>query len=882
MRSPHATGCRTEFGRTCRVVGSERILRRRPARSARRPLFEDPSFVEAPPSPARPFDSPEAHSAEPRDETSVARFLESAQAALFDRFGFRDFRAGQLRVIESIARGRDVLCIMPTGSGKSLCYQVPSLILPGITLVVSPLIALMKDQVDALRVREIPATFINSSLDLDEQQRRIRELRAGAYRLVYVAPERFRSASFRDAIGSVRVSLLAVDEAHCISQWGHDFRPDYRRLREVRQLLAGIPTIALTATATPEIQDDVARQLDMAEPVRVITGFDRPNLAYRVLPVSGDAAKLEALEKIFRELAETDEAVEEQAPSAIIYAGTRRATEQIAGFLCGLRGLRTRSGAPLCQAYHAGLGEEGREQAQNDFMEGRVPWVAATNAFGMGVDKSDIRLVVHYQIPGSVEAYYQEVGRAGRDGLAADCVLLFDERDRYLQEFFIDGAHPSRETIEAVYEFLFTLEENPIFRPVSDLEALFATHGSTRAENGMAFRAAVSILEHAGALERLDHFDHAADVSKTSGRDWLADPYGKTSPVRSSVWRSLRELFAADGRDSIAVSLERWSARLEIGVEALRRAIQHLEEDGWIRFVPPFRGRAIRLPEKRSRADVDFRTLEAKKSRERQRLQRTISFARSTECRRNVLLRYFGEEVPSDTCGRCDACRSGDARDPARPANDAEALIVRKALSGVARCQGRCGRSRIIAMLRGSRTKAVEELRLQELSTFGLLAGHSKRAVQDLLRCLEDAGYIHETSKSWFTLIHLTPLGRKVMRSDERPVLAMPPTLLAEFRGTRGAGSGTSAAEAASATRGASVPMELDSADEELFQRLRRLRRQLAEERGVPPYCVCHDRTLRALAQVRPKSSEALLLVPGIGQRTLALVGEAFLREING
>jgi ATP-dependent DNA helicase RecQ len=222
-------------------------------------------------------------------------FLEACRRVLAEVFGFASFRPGQLRVLEAVAGGRDALVIMPTGSGKSLCYQVPALVLPGVTIVVSPLIALMKDQVDGLKLRGAPVTFINSSLSLDEQWQRLDALRGGAYKLVYVAPERFRNRAFSRALSAVKVSLLAVDEAHCISQWGHDFRPDYRRLAQVRELLDGVQAMALTATATPEVQDDVARELGMADPVRVVTGFDRPNLNYRVAAVRGGAGKKDAL-----------------------------------------------------------------------------------------------------------------------------------------------------------------------------------------------------------------------------------------------------------------------------------------------------------------------------------------------------------------------------------------------------------------------------------------------------------------------------------------------------------------------------------------------------------------------------------------------------------
>lgn len=824
-----------------------------------------------PPARPQPSDRPA------RDDRDVAashsvRFVEEATVVLREYFGFPSFRPGQLRAIQALAEGRDCLCIMPTGSGKSLCYQVPALVRDGVTLVVSPLIALMKDQVDGLLVRDVPVTLINSTLDPAEQRARLSGMRAGKYRLIYVAPERFRAPSFRKALADTAVTLLAIDEAHCISQWGHDFRPDYRRLRDARELLGGVQTIALTATATPEVQDDIARELAMRAPERIVTGFDRPNLRYRVARASGDAAKLEELTRLVATaIADRDG---DGIPSGIIYTGTRKQSERVAEHLNTFRDRapsRDLSAAPaeLCRAYHAGLPDDERHGVQDDFMDGRLPWVAATNAFGMGVDKSDIRFVVHFQIPGSLEAYYQEVGRAGRDGAPADCLLLFDERDRFLQEFFIEGAHPSRSFIESVYGFLWSLGENPIFRPLNELEVLYEDRGAVRSENSMAFRAAIALLERDDALERLHHDENRAEIAKRSGTDWLADPYHARSKTRSAVWRVLRAVFEASDRESVAIRLEDWSAELGLDSDGLRRAIHQIDQDGWIRYTPPFRGRAIRLPETRSALSIDFAALEEKKARERQRVRRMLGYARLNECRRDHLLRYFGADVPDESCGRCDICRSEQGR-VRRALSDSEFTVVRKVLSGIARAQGRCGRRRIIQMLLGSRAKAVTELGLAGLSTWGILRGASEASLRELLDALEAADLFSNEDHGRYSVVRLTDRGVRVMKDAERLEIGFPPGIIPEPRSL-----------AAARQVPGDEDEDLEDEDARVFQALRGLRRELASELGIPAYRVFNDRTLRAMARRRPSSPEDLLEVPGVGQHTLARFGAVFLDELK-
>jgi len=404
--------------------------------------------------------------------------LAESLPSLRQLFGFEQFREGQEEVIEATLAGKDAVVVMPTGSGKSLCYQLPALLRNGATLVVSPLIALMKDQVDALQARGLPATFINSSINEVEQHKRIEGVRKGQYKLVYVAPERFRSPRFIAALQSVSVSLLAIDEAHCISTWGHDFRPDYLRLKTVRESLKKPQTIALTATATPYVRSDIIQQLGLTSPQTFVSGFDRPNLSIQVKHVQKERDKFSSI----RRLAEAVDG------PGIIYASTRKAVEELGQVLNGY-GLATAT-------YHGGMSDGVRIKEQDLFMGGGKRIIVATNAFGMGIDKSDIRFVVHFQMPGSIEAYYQEIGRAGRDGLNSTCLLLFNYADKNTHDFFIEGSYPEVTLVRQVYDALYAIGSRMVQLSTSEIARRVGER------NEMAVQSCIYLLERAGHIER--------------------------------------------------------------------------------------------------------------------------------------------------------------------------------------------------------------------------------------------------------------------------------------------------------------------------------------------------------------------------------------------
>ncbi len=406
------------------------------------------------------------------------------ERTLAEVFGFAQLRPGQAAVIAEVLDGHPVVSVMPTGAGKSLCYQLPAVILGqrgGVTLVVSPLIALMKDQVDALTARGVPAAALTSAASAEQQRDILDGMRAGLFTLVYVAPERFRSPRFVDALRALgdRLALVAIDEAHCISEWGHDFRPDYRRIGEMVRDLRPPRLAAFTATATPEVRADIAEQLAMQAPRVHVRGFDRPNLFYAVEKVRGIEEKSQRLIQLART---------RDGGVALVYAATRKNAEKYADTL-------TRAGMRV-RVYHAGLDDRQREEAQDVFMAGKLDAIVATNAFGMGVDKSDIRVVVHADVPRSPEAYYQECGRGGRDGKATRCVLLFGAGDVRLQEFLIDASYPSAEQLRGLWKLL---REQPELGTAGDDKLGARLPGEPHAST---VSSALRLLERHGLLRR--------------------------------------------------------------------------------------------------------------------------------------------------------------------------------------------------------------------------------------------------------------------------------------------------------------------------------------------------------------------------------------------
>ena len=395
------------------------------------------------------------------------------------RFGFSNFRPGQAEAIENLLDGRHALVVMPTGAGKSLVYQFFAVHSLKPVLVISPLISLMLDQVDSLQKKSIPATCINSAIPAHEQERRLQEMAEGCYRLIYIAPERLHNRKFQDALSRVSIGLLAVDEAHCISQWGHDFRPDYLHIAMARERMGNPVTVALTATATSQVQNDITKQLGIPSAERIVTGFNRPNLHFGVHYASDQVGKLRVLKGLLSKI---------DGGGAIVYAGTRRDTEEVTEFIREVVGIKA-------DCYHAGLDTETRTRVQESFLSGGLPVVVATNAFGMGIDRADVRLVAHFSIPGTLESYYQEAGRAGRDGQPASTALIYSPKDRALHEWFIESGTTTIEELNTLYRSLQAKGDSEVWVTIEELSI------STDLPE-VKVKVGLEQLEQAGAVHR--------------------------------------------------------------------------------------------------------------------------------------------------------------------------------------------------------------------------------------------------------------------------------------------------------------------------------------------------------------------------------------------
>jgi len=788
------------------------------------------------------------------------------------RFRLSEFRPGQKDVMSTILAGQDCLCVMPTGGGKSLCYQLPAVVLDGLTLVVSPLIALMKDQVDQLDALGLDVTFINSTLSMAEQHARLDNIAVGKYRLVYVVPERFRSSRFLEAVRAAGLNLLAVDEAHCISEWGHDFRPDYARLGNFRRILGNPVTIALTATATDAVRRDIIEQLNLDEPRTFITGFARPNLFYEVKSVRSDRLKSEALVEL----------IKRTPGSGIVYASSRRRTEEVSELINRMTNRKT-------VAYHAGMLPDRRRTAQEEFMSGGVDIVVATTAFGMGIDKADVRFVVHYNLPGTLEAYYQEAGRAGRDGKPSRCLLLYNASDRFIQEFFIESAYPAPENVARVYDFLRAIEADPIELTQQEIkERLSLQIGA----DGVG--TCEQMLESAGVLERLVTSENKAMVRLDSDLPTLVDLLPKQARVRRAVLRAVERLVGTRRNEMVNFRVEELLEDVDHDTSSATHALRELNKLDVFTYVPPFRGRAIRMLNRERSFDeleIDFQTSEKRKRAEYEKLNKVVRFALSRECRQRAILHYFGDPVQT-VCGHCDNC--GD-RSPGRsasgtqlPVNESVITTVRMALSGVARTQARfrCGKTVIAQMLCGSGSARLKKLGLDSLSTFGLLKHLKQQEVVDLLDGLTAGGYAEQVEvEPMRPVVQLTAKGAELMKgaAELEGELLIPRRLMVKLRGDR-PGPAPGAVDGIGPRAGDENDFpgeDSPAADPQVLDALREWRRETADDMGVPAFYVLSNSTMAELAAWKPDSPEALLEIKGIGPAKLEQFGDGLLSVLE-
>lgn len=552
------------------------------------------------------------------------------QTLLAERFGLQQFRPGQRRVIDALLAGRSAAAVFPTGGGKSLCYQLPALMLPGTTIIVSPLIALMKDQVDQLTRRGIPAVRLDSSLSATEFRQCMQSVRSGETQILYVAPERFFNERFRASLDSLHVSLFAIDEAHCISQWGHNFRPDYLKLADVAERIGAERILALTATATPPVLDDITAAFDIAPGDAVRTPFFRPNLQLRSSVVSTGRQFSSLLERIEQR---------ERGPT-LVYVSLQKTAEQIAESLSA-------AGLPA-RAYHAGLPEEERTEIQQWFLESSDGIVAATIAFGMGIDKPDIRYVYHYNPPKSLESYAQEIGRAGRDGKDATCELLLLPQDRIVLDNFVYGDRPAR---EAVRTFVELIRGQP--------EEFHISHYRLSSDSDiriLVLRTLLTYLELDGWIAGTSpRYDSYRFIPRLTSQAILDRFEGERRTFIAGVLAG-----AVRAKKWFTINVTATARRLKEPREKVIRALDYLAEQGCLDLEAKELMHGYRklreITDAKKLADTLYEQIVAREAAEIARIDRVIDFARAQSCLADQLSTYFGEPLEKG-CGICSACR---------------------------------------------------------------------------------------------------------------------------------------------------------------------------------------------------------------------------------
>jgi len=753
--------------------------------------------------------------------------VEKPLKILQEFFGYDNFRNGQLEIIESVIKFNNVLVVLPTGAGKSICYQIPALISENFSIVISPLIALMKDQVDGLNRKKEVAAFINSTMSYSETEEVLNKIALGSIKLLYLAPEKTESLKFAERIKDLKPKNLFVDEAHCISEWGHNFRPSYLKIREFIDHIGVKKVSAFTATATPEVREDIVLQLGFKDAKIFVRGFERENLNLRILHSKKKKEKcLELLKDI-------------NGP-AIIYTTSRKKSEEVAEFL-NLKGIH-------CNYYHAGLTAPERRRVQEEFIQGRTEIIAATNAFGMGIDKADIRLIIHFNTPGSIESYYQEIGRAGRDGKEAFCYLLHDESDLAIQNFFISNSHPNKDLIQKVYKAVCDYSRIAV-GSLSEKELIvdrdyISKYAGVEVSSGL-LHSALKYLENSGYIRQVSEYDKKDSiqilVSKDKLRQFIQNStYQELSNILISL---IREYGSNIFNAPLKISASHLANKLLIPEQTFLDSMNVLDNMGIISFAQAIAKETIILTTQRVEAEklnLNYKLINESYLNSQRKLDKMLEFVFTNDCRFKNILNYFGENFTDYRCGKCDNCTStGNIKDSSA-AYLSEILIETLEEAGQ-----EIPENFLINLLRGEKVKESVIL----FKHFGSCKNFSTSEIKGVLAVQISKGKILKSigKRNYLSL----PKVDKVQ--SEKSIDAIKENQTSE------------------------------NYDEELylFNLLREARKKAANRFMQSGYLICPDNVLREVARNQPKSKFELMNINGFNSRMFNKLGYDFLEIIT-
>jgi len=753
--------------------------------------------------------------------------LDNSLKILQEFFGYDNFRTGQLEIIEAVIKYNNVLAVLPTGAGKSICYQIPALLSENFSIVVSPLIALMKDQVDSLNRKKEVAAFINSTMNYSETEEVLNKIALGSVKLLYLAPEKAESLKFAERIKELKPKNLFVDEAHCISEWGHNFRPSYLKIKEFIDHIGIKKVSAFTATATPEVREDIILQLGFKDEKVFVRGFERENLNVRVLHIK---KKKEKCLELLREI----------NGSAIIYTTSRKKTEEVAEFL-NLKGIH-------CNYYHAGLTAPERRRVQEEFIQGRTEIIAATNAFGMGIDKPDIRLIIHYNTPGSIESYYQEIGRAGRDEKESFCYLLHDESDLAIQNFFISNSHPNKELIQKIYKAVCDYNRIAV-GSTTDKELIvdrdyISKYIGVDVSPGLLY-SALKYLENSGYLRKVSEFDKKDSIQILFSKDRLRLFIENSSyPELANILISLlREFGSTVFITPVKISAANLVNKFQIPEQSFSDSLNILENMGVISFHQAIEKDTVILTSPRASAEnlnLNYKLINESYLNSQRKLDKMLEFVFTNECRFKNILNYFGENVTDFRCGKCDNCTSAGKLKDSSAAYLSEIFI-----ETLEEANEEIPENFLIKLLRGEKVKESATL----FKHFGACKNFSSAEIKGVLA--------DQISKG------------KILKSiGKRNYLSLPKADKAKPEKT---------------TAGEKLIHETKSYDDELhlYNQLREARKKAADRFMQSGYLICPDNILREVARIRPKNKVLLLSINGFNSRMFNKLGNDFLEIIN-